>query len=52
MQLADLMATPIGRGVLHLDTKPDEISRAGVRSKLRRVGGQYRGYGIVELPSF
>lgn len=52
MQLADLVATPIGRGVLRLPTKPDEVSRQVVKNKFRRVGGQHRGYGIVELPSF
>lgn len=50
MQLADLMATPVGRGVLRLDTKPDEVSREVVMRKLLRVKGEYRGYGIVELP--
>jgi len=52
MQLADLVATPIGRGVLRLPTKPDEVSRLVVKKKFRRVGGQHRGYGIVELPDF
>lgn len=52
MQLADLVATPVGRGILRLDTKPDEVSRAVVKSKLRREGGQHRGYDVVELPSF
>ena len=52
MQLADLIVTPVGRGVLRLPTKPDEISRRVVKNKFRRVGGLHRGYGIVELPSF
>jgi hypothetical protein len=51
MQLADLIATPIGRGVLRLTTKPDEVSREVVKKKFRRVRGQHRGFGIIELPS-
>ena len=53
MQLADLIATPVGRGVLRLPTKDDEVSRRVVKRKSRRgILGQHRGYGLVVLPSF
>lgn len=50
MQLADLVVTPVGRSVLNLPTKDDEVSRRIVTSKLRRVNGQYQGYGLVVRP--
>ena len=44
MQLADLIATPVGRGVLRLPTKDDEVSRRVVKRKFRRgILGQHRG---------
>jgi hypothetical protein len=53
MQLADLIVTPVGRGVLRLPTKDDEVSRRVVKRKFRRgPWGQHRGYGLVVLPSF
>lgn len=53
MQLADLIATPVGRGVLKLPTKDDEVSRVVVKRKFRRGWlNQHRGYGLVVLPSF
>ena len=53
MQLADLIATPVGRGVLRLPTKDDEVSRRVIKRKFRRgLFGQHRGYGLVVLPNF
>lgn len=53
MQLADLIVTPVGRSVLGLPMKDDEVSRQVVESKFRRgVAGQHRGYGLVVLPDF
>ena len=53
MQLADLIVTPVGRGVLKLPMKDDEVSRLVVKRKFRRgFLGQHRGYGLVVLPSF
>jgi hypothetical protein len=52
MQLADLVVTPVGRGVLRLPTKADEVKRLIVKNKFRRVRGKHRGYGLVVLPSF
>lgn len=48
LQLADLVATPVGRFVLGKAIKEDfEI----VKSKFRRnLKGQYEGYGLVVLP--
>jgi hypothetical protein len=53
MQLADLIVTPIGRDVLNLSTKDDEVSRRIVKTKVRHgAAGQHRGYGLVVLPDF
>jgi hypothetical protein len=53
MQLADLIVTPVGRGVLKLPTKDDEVSRRVIKKKFRRgLLGQHRGYGLVVLPGF
>ena len=52
MQLADLVASPVGRGVLKLPTKDDEVSRRVVKRKFRRGWSGHRGYGLVVLPSF
>lgn len=51
MQLADLIVTPVGRSVLKLPTKDDEVSRQVVETKFHRgVAGQHRGFGLVVLP--
>jgi hypothetical protein len=48
LQLADLMATPIGRGLLG---KKDLQDYKIIRSKLRtNARGDYRGFGLVVLP--
>lgn len=53
MQLADLIVTPVGRGVLRLPTKDDEVSRRLIKKKFRKgFFGQHRGYGLVVLPRF
>jgi hypothetical protein len=50
MQLADLVITPIGRHVAGMPPKANEVQWTVVESKLRRVGGTYRGRGLVILP--
>jgi len=47
LQLADLVVSPIGRAVMGKPTHEDwEI----VKSKFRRSGSIYEGYGLVTLP--
>lgn len=47
LQLADLVVSPIGRAVIGKPTRDDwEI----VKSKFRRSGGRYEGYGLVIRP--
>ncbi|MGH2557639.1 MAG: DUF3800 domain-containing protein [Thermomicrobiales bacterium] len=50
MQLADLVITPIGRYVVGMPPKINEIQWMVVESKLRRVWGRYQGRGLVILP--
>ena len=50
MQLADLVITPVGRHVLKTPEKADQVQWSVVESKLRRVGGIYRGRGLVVRP--
>ncbi len=47
LQVADLVASPIGRHVLR---KPDRPDWTIVESKFRRVRGNYWGTGLVILP--
>lgn len=48
LQLADLVATPIGRFVMGKPTKEDFTI---IESKFRRRwDGEYRGYGLIVLP--
>jgi hypothetical protein len=50
MQLADLVITPIGRYVLRMPEKTDQVQWTVVEGKLRRVGGAYQGEGLVVRP--
>jgi hypothetical protein len=48
LQLADLVATPIGRGLL---AKKDLQDYNVIRSKFRtNRRGEYRGFGLIVLP--
>jgi len=48
LQLADLMATPIGRGLLgKKDLQDYEIIRSKFRTNWR---GEYKGFGLIVLP--
>ncbi len=50
MQLADLVITPIGRYVAGRPSKAEEVQWTVVERKLRRVGGNYHGRGLVIRP--
>ena len=50
MQLADLVVTPIGRRLVGTSPKPNRVQWAVVERKLRRVGGDYSGHGLVIRP--
>lgn len=50
MQLADLVVTPIGRRLVGTPPKPNRVQWAVVERKLRRVGGDYSGHGLVIRP--
>lgn len=50
MQLADLVITPIGRRAVKKPSTPNEVHWEVVKSKLRRVNGTFRGYGLVIRP--
>lgn len=50
MQLADLVITPIGRHVLKSPEKADQVQWSVVEKKLRRVGADYWGKGLVVRP--
>jgi len=50
MQLADLVITPIGRYVVGTAPRQNEVRWSVVESKVRRVGGQYLGNGLIIRP--
>ncbi len=50
MQLADLVVTPPGRHVAGHTANPNQVQWAVVESKLRRVSGTYKGYGLIIRP--
>lgn len=50
LQLADLVITPIGRHLVGMPTKPNEVQWSVVEKKLRRVGETYWGRGLVIRP--
>lgn len=47
LQIADLIASPIGRSIL---AKKNQIDYAMIEGKYRNKGGKYMGYGLVVLP--
>lgn len=47
LQIADLIASPIGRSIL---TKKNQIDYEMIEAKFRNKGGKYLGYGLVVLP--
>jgi hypothetical protein len=50
MQLADLVATAVGRSVMAKPAHGNEVSRGVVMGKIRQVGGVYEGHGLVVRP--
>jgi hypothetical protein len=50
MQLADLVATAVGRSVIAKPAHGNEVSRDVVMRKIRRVSGVYEGHGLVVRP--
>ena len=50
MQLADLVITPIGRHVVGMQAKTNEVQWTIVEKKLRRVGAEYMGKGLIIKP--
>lgn len=47
LQIADLIASPIGRSIL---AKRNKIDYTMIEGKYRNKGGKYMGYGLVVLP--
>lgn len=50
LQLADLVVTPAARHVAGQPPKPHQVQWSVVENKLRRVGGTYRGMGLITRP--
>ncbi len=50
MQLADLVVTPIGRRLVGTPPKPNRVQWSVDERKLRRVGKDYTGHGLVIRP--
>lgn len=50
LQLADLVVTPVGRHVAGKPPTENEVLWSVVEKKLRRVGGTYKGRGLIIRP--